>query len=309
MAIELARPAHRTQITKAVLRLRELIFNGRFSPGERMSELPLVDLLGVSRTPLRLALAELEHEGLLRGLPGGGYVVREFTQGDVRDAIELRGVLEGTAARFAAERGAAARDLASLRATNETIKTLVHRADYESFERYLVLNESFHARLLKMARSPLLVRSLEGIVSLPFAGPSALVFAQAELPGVARHPRHRLPPPHGPHRRHRAPSGRAGREPGPRARAAGAGQPRDRGRAPRRARAYTRRLADRAARRARARARSGARADPRPSPPEPRAGHPAPPASPASPAGTGSSTSAHCTAWRAAASISSLCGR
>ena len=36
--------------------------------------------------------------------------------------------------------------------------------------------------MLKMARSPLLVRSLEGIVSLPFAGPSALVFAQAELP-------------------------------------------------------------------------------------------------------------------------------
>jgi GntR family transcriptional regulator of vanillate catabolism len=181
-AIPLARPAHRTQITKSVLRLRELIFNGHFRPGERMSELPLVQLLGVSRTPLRLALAELEHEGLLRTLPGGGYVVREFTQGDVRDAVELRGVLEGTAARFAAERGASARDLAALRATNETIRTLVRRADYESFERYLHLNEAFHARLLKMARSPLLVRALEGIVSLPFAGPSAFVLAEAELP-------------------------------------------------------------------------------------------------------------------------------
>ncbi|MGZ4174698.1 MAG: GntR family transcriptional regulator [Solirubrobacteraceae bacterium] len=178
----MARPAHRTQITKAVLRLRELIFNGHFSPGERMAELPLVELLGVSRTPVRLALAELEHEGLLRGLPAGGYVVREFTQGDVRDAIELRGVLEGTAARFAAERGATARDLAALRATNETIKTLVHRGDYESFERYLCLNETFHARLLKMARSPLLVRAIEGVVSLPFAGPSAFVLAEAELP-------------------------------------------------------------------------------------------------------------------------------
>jgi GntR family transcriptional regulator, vanillate catabolism transcriptional regulator len=178
----LSRPAHRTHITKTVLRLRELIFNGHFSPGERMSELPLVQLLGVSRTPLRLALSELEHEGLLRTLPGGGYVVREFTQGDVRDAIELRGVLEGTAARFAAERGVPARDLAALRATNETIKKLVHRADYESFERYLHLNEAFHARLLKMARSPLLERALEGVVSLPFAGPSAFVMAEAELP-------------------------------------------------------------------------------------------------------------------------------
>jgi len=178
----LPRPAHRTQITKAVLRLRELIFNGHFSPGERMSELPLVEVLGVSRTPLRLALAELEHEGLLRTLPGGGYVVRQFTQGDVRDAIELRGVLEGTAARFAAERGVPARDLTALRATNATIQKLVRRTDYESFERYLHLNEAFHARLLKMARSPLLERALEGVVSLPFAGPSAFVLAEAELP-------------------------------------------------------------------------------------------------------------------------------
>lgn len=178
----MSRPAHRTQITTALLSLRELIFSGAFAPGERVSELPLVQRLGVSRTPLRLALAELEHEGLLRGLPAGGYVVREFTQGDVRDSIELRGVLEGTAARFAAERGAPARELRALRATNETIYTLVHRNDYESFERYLHLNESFHARLLKLAQSPVLERALERVVSLPFAGPSAFVLAEAELP-------------------------------------------------------------------------------------------------------------------------------
>jgi GntR family transcriptional regulator, vanillate catabolism transcriptional regulator len=146
-----------------------------------MSELPLVERLGVSRTPLRLALAELEHEGLLRGLPAGGYVVRQFTQQDISDAIELRGVLEGTAARFAAERGAAPRDVRALRKINEAIEQLVHLSDYESFERYLELNERFHARLLKLAGSPLLVRALEGIVSLPFAGPSAFVLAEAEL--------------------------------------------------------------------------------------------------------------------------------
>lgn len=176
------RPANRTQLTTALLKLRELIFSGEFVPGERMSELPLVQRLGVSRTPLRLALSQLEHEGLLRGLPGGGYVVREFTQADVRDAIELRGILEGTAARFAAERGVPARELRALRAMNETIAKLVHLADYESFERYLHLNETFHARLLKLARSSVLERSLEQIVALPFAGPSAFVLAEAQLP-------------------------------------------------------------------------------------------------------------------------------
>jgi GntR family transcriptional regulator of vanillate catabolism len=174
--------ANRTQITRALLRLRELILSGEFEPGERMSELPLVERLGVSRTPLRLALAELEHEGLLRGLDGGGYVVREFSQDDIRDAIELRGVLEGTAARFAAERGATRRDLRLLRSINDGIRVLVHREDYESFEEYVELNERFHRRMLKIAASPMLEEALERIISLPFAGPSAFVLTEAELP-------------------------------------------------------------------------------------------------------------------------------
>jgi GntR family transcriptional regulator of vanillate catabolism len=178
-----ANRADRTQTTSALLRLRELILSGEFTPGERMSELPLVERLGVSRTPLRLALAELEHEGLVLGLAGGGYVVREFTQADIRDAIELRGVLEGTAARFAVERGVARRDLRTLRTINDAIEKLVHQADYESFENYVELNERFHARLLGIAHSPMLERAVDGIVSLPFAGPSAaFVFTEAELP-------------------------------------------------------------------------------------------------------------------------------
>ena len=68
-----------------------MILSGEFAPGERMSELRLVKRLGVSRTPLRLALATLEHEGLLQGLKSRGYVVREFTKADISDAIELRG--------------------------------------------------------------------------------------------------------------------------------------------------------------------------------------------------------------------------
>jgi GntR family transcriptional regulator, vanillate catabolism transcriptional regulator len=173
----------RTQITRALLRLRELILSGEFAPGERMSELPLVERLGVSRTPVRLALAELEHEGLVRGLEGGGYAVRQFTEADIRDAIELRGILEGTAARFAAERGVTRREIRGLQAINDSLTELVHRADYESFEGYVDLNERFHRHLLKIARSPMLERALEGIVSLPLAGPSAaFVLSEAELP-------------------------------------------------------------------------------------------------------------------------------
>jgi GntR family transcriptional regulator of vanillate catabolism len=178
-----ASPANKTQITRALLALREQILSGQFTPGERMSELPLVERLGVSRTPLRLALVALEHEGLLRRLSGGGYAVREFTQDEIVDAIELRGVLEGTAARFAAERGVTRRELRSLELLNDGIEGLVHSHDYQSFERYVELNERFHERFVKLARSAVLERALVGITGLPFAGPSsAFVLAEAELP-------------------------------------------------------------------------------------------------------------------------------
>ncbi len=138
----MANQASRSQMMRALLRLRELILSGEFEPGERMSELPLVERLGVSRTPLRLALATLEHEGLLRSLSGGGYAVRAFTQADMRDAVELRGVLEGTAARFAAERGATRRAIRSLRSAHAGIEPLLSRADNALVETEAELPES-----------------------------------------------------------------------------------------------------------------------------------------------------------------------
>jgi GntR family transcriptional regulator of vanillate catabolism len=171
-----------SQTTRALLRVRELILSGEFGHGDRMSELPLVERLGVSRTPVRLALAKLEHEGLLRALPSGGYVVREFTRADIYDATELRGVLEGTAARFAAERGPARRDLRALQAVSHEIAEVIHQADYESFERYVGLNDRFHTTLVRMGGSPLLQRALDAITSVPFASASAFVLTEAELP-------------------------------------------------------------------------------------------------------------------------------
>ena len=96
-------PEFISQTRRTLLNLREMLLRGDFRPGERISELPMVARLGVSRTPIRLALDRLANEGLLEPSPSGGFVVRAFDLSDIWDAIEMRGVLEGTAARLASE--------------------------------------------------------------------------------------------------------------------------------------------------------------------------------------------------------------
>ena len=173
-----------TQAGRAVLTLRELVLKGQFPPGEHLSEQQLVARLGVSRTPVREALARLAHEGLLYTAGTGRYRVSEFTMSDVRDAIELRGVLEGTAARLAAERLMNAEELASIRDVQTRLDAIEH-ITVDTFGAYMELNESFHAELVSLAKSTMLRRSVEHVRTLPFASPSALVFARSKLPRAA----------------------------------------------------------------------------------------------------------------------------
>src|SRR3979411_1327870 len=116
-----------SQTVRAQLALRDQILSGRLRPGERISELQAVDTTGVSRTPVRMALVRLGGEGLLAGIPSGGFMVKAFTERDILDSIELRGVLEGLAARFAAERGVSARSLEPLKEGLADIDQLVRQ--------------------------------------------------------------------------------------------------------------------------------------------------------------------------------------
>jgi GntR family transcriptional regulator of vanillate catabolism len=172
------------QWLRATLRLRELILEGALRGGERVSEVPLAAQLGVSRTPLRLALARLEHEGLLDPAPGGGFAVASFTLEEAADAIDLRGVLEGTAARLAAERLEDPGELEAMHGCVAQIDALIRpeRPAIEAFERYVELNERFHELLLGLAKCRALDTAYAGVLALPFASPSAFVLLQSELP-------------------------------------------------------------------------------------------------------------------------------
>lgn len=102
--------------TEAVRILQRAIASGRFSPGQRLVERELCELLGASRTTVREALRQLEAEGLVRLVPGKGVVAASISPSEAVALYQVREALEGLAGRLFTENAsdAAVAELASL---------------------------------------------------------------------------------------------------------------------------------------------------------------------------------------------------
>lgn len=161
---------------RAVIELREKILSGELQGGMRLFEVPLADLLQISRTPVREAMSRLVEEGLLDRLPNGGFIVRRFRIRDVIDSIEIRGVMEGTAARLAAERGVRPEALATIKQTLEQLDGCFGaQFDDVDFDNYSDLNQIFHQQMAALSGSDIVRREVERASALPFASPSAFL--------------------------------------------------------------------------------------------------------------------------------------
>lgn len=163
--------------TRVLVQVRDLILKGEFAPGERLTEVLLSAKLEVSRTPIRAALVRLEKEGLIEQSPSGGYMMRRITAVEIDDAILVRGLLEGMAARLIAEHGLPRQlslDLHDcLREGDGIIDSPTLQID--GYTAYTQMNDRFHQLILQGAGNQTLIRSMETISALPFAAPSALV--------------------------------------------------------------------------------------------------------------------------------------
>ena len=140
--------------------------------------------IGVSRTPVRVALERLTNEGLLEPYPTGGFIVRKFTLDDVWNGIEVRGILEGGAARLAAENLVDVRELEVLRRRQAELDTL-GKPTIETFPSYLHLNDKFHAEIVRLAKNEILKKALNSVVSVPLSSRRALVSLQTKFPESA----------------------------------------------------------------------------------------------------------------------------
>lgn len=167
-----------------VATLRQLIVNGRLSAGERLVEIPVAESLGVSRTPVRLAFRTLEQEGLLAKTGKRGYVVRSFSEADVRSAIEVRGTLEGLAVRHLAERGMSPEVRATLAecvAEGAAILAKGHLVD-DDIGRWSRLNKRFHDTLVQSHESRVIADAIARNDHLPFASADSIALDRTALP-------------------------------------------------------------------------------------------------------------------------------
>lgn len=178
-----------SQQRQIILRVREMIMTGALMAGERVTEVRLAQSLGVSRTPVRHALSILAQEGLLVSAEvGRGFVVRAFSEKDIRDAILLRGILEGTAARLVAEKGL---DLDASQILHACVKRggaiftkgMLHPGDGAEWAE---INELFHRTLVTAADNSALVQALALNDRVPFASAGAFFDDEKNSPALAQ---------------------------------------------------------------------------------------------------------------------------
>ena len=125
--------------------LRQRIFGRVLKPGSWIDELKLAEEFGISRTPLREALKVLAAEGLVTMKVRRGAYVTEVSDRDLADVYHLLALLESDAAAVVAKSASKAQ-LAELAALHAELSAAVADRD-----RFFLLNERFHMRLLEIA--------------------------------------------------------------------------------------------------------------------------------------------------------------
>ena len=164
---------------RAYAGIRNMILSGELPAGSQLGEEALAERCGVSRTPVRDALRRLEGELLVKRNEAQRSFVAQWSLGDVEDAFELRAMLEGYAARRAAERIDEA-TLERLRDCNQAIGRAV-RADPPDVMGFLESNREFHAIVLETAQSRRLGALLGSLIEQPVVWRTAHQYGREAL--------------------------------------------------------------------------------------------------------------------------------
>lgn len=137
-------------------RVRQDILCGKYAQGDELTEAGLGAELGVSRTPVREALRQLELEGLVELVPNKGAFVTGISTKDVIDIYQIRARLEGLSARWAAE-NITEKELDDM---EETLHMSTFHASKEHYDKVFELDGRFHELMYEASHSRILAHEL-----------------------------------------------------------------------------------------------------------------------------------------------------
>ena len=140
-------------------RLRIEILTENLHPGEKLTEQVLCDKFGVSRTPVREALKNLEAEGLIEMIPNRGAFVVGLSQDDIRDLYILRMQSEMQAVHWAIER----RTKDEMEAIEESLDFMRFYTERGDAKRMRAINTGFHKRIAAASHNRILIDNLSRI--------------------------------------------------------------------------------------------------------------------------------------------------
>lgn len=163
---------------QVLIELRKMIIAGEILGGTRLAEIPTAERLGVSRQPIRMAFKLLEQEGLLLKNPTRGYTVREISPKLIQDALEVRGVLEGLAAKKLAEKGLDLEQKNKLLQCIMNIEQLFLKSELadEDIETYHYYNMIFHNTIIQGSNNIAIAQALSKNNQLPMASAQAITY-------------------------------------------------------------------------------------------------------------------------------------
>ena len=178
-----ANTADVTSADAAATAIREMILEGRFAPGERLHQDQLAEILGVSRTPLRTALARLAQDGLIDYEPNRGYRIRRFLVTDIRQAFTVRANLEGLACRLAAEAGLSQGQLARMEALVHEGHAILSagRLDPDQLPAYRRMNVEFHETIIGAAGNRWIGRFVHQSHNVPLVSDRVILWDDFEV--------------------------------------------------------------------------------------------------------------------------------
>ncbi len=168
--------------------LKQRVIAGTYAPGAQLKEEHIARELDISRTPIRAALKRLVQDGLATADVGRGVRVAEWTEIDIQETYELRGLLEGHAAELAARRGGTA--LADrLDELNEQMEQVIAGGGDAMAERLQDINALFHRAILEASGSPRLRAMLVGLIDMPIVIRSYFISTPKDLVQSLHHHR------------------------------------------------------------------------------------------------------------------------